>query len=268
GVPENILSTLPTSSGGELSDEARTKAAEAIIGNYKPNLLLIHLAKLDNVEHSFGPFTKEVFDELEKTDEYIGRIVSAVKAAGVYNKTTIFVVSDHGFTKVEKEYEPGVVLAKEGFIDVSKDGRVKDWKAMIYGYGGSVAIILKDPKDADNEKSVIDIFDKIAGKANNPIYRVVKRDELEKLGANTKAICFLDASPGYAFGTEFKGDSVTTPKDYKGSHGALPTRLEMHASFIAAGRGIRSGFHEPYTKNIHVAPTIAVLLGFQLPDAE
>ena len=48
----------------------------------------------------------------------------------------------------------------------------------------------------------------------------------------------------------------------------MPTRSEMYASFIASGYGVKKGLREPFTKNIHVAPTIAAILGFSLPQAE
>jgi len=42
----------------------------------------------------------------------------------------------------------------------------------------------------------------------------------------------------------------------------------METGFIAYGAGIRAGWVLPVTNTIDVAPTIAAILGLQLPQAE
>lgn len=253
---------------GPYNDEARTRVAEAFINDYKPNLMVMHIVELDFVHHNFGPFSSQAYEKMEQIDALLGRLMAAVKNAGIADQTTWVIVSDHGFMKVEKEYHPGLALAKEGLITVSKEGKLTDWQAMFHGTGGSTAIYLKNSKDTELEKRVVALFEAIANQPNSPIYRVVKRDELKQLNSNTDAACMLDAAAGFSFGKALTGDAVTPSKKDKGTHGQLPSRPELYASFIISGRGVRVGTRLPYTRNINVAPTIAALLGFSMPSAE
>ncbi|MBL8152359.1 MAG: hypothetical protein JNN15_20735, partial [Blastocatellia bacterium] len=58
---------------------------------------------------------------------------------------------------------------------------------------------------------------------------------------------------------------ITKSTDERGTHGHLPSRPELYASLIVAGRGISPGRKEPFVRNVHIAPTVAALLGFAFP---
>jgi predicted AlkP superfamily pyrophosphatase or phosphodiesterase len=64
------------------------------------------------------------------------------------------------------------------------------------------------------------------------------------------------------------GPTVTKAEHPSGAHGYLNTDPELQAIFIAAGYGIRPDVVLDEIKNLSVAPTLARLLGVQLPRAE
>jgi len=103
-------------------DERLTSVSEFIIKNHRPNLLLLHLIELDGVHHRNGPRTKSGIETAEREDGYIHRTVEATKQAGIFEKTTFFIVSDHGFADIDKRFSPNVALAKEGLITLDGDG--------------------------------------------------------------------------------------------------------------------------------------------------
>ncbi|MCS6884194.1 MAG: ectonucleotide pyrophosphatase/phosphodiesterase [Acidobacteriota bacterium] len=251
----------------DFSDELRTRSAEIIIRDYKPNLVLLHLFELDSAQHRFGIASKEALTTLERIDARIGRIVQALHEAKIYDHTTLFVISDHGFTDCRKLFHPRALLARAKLITVSSTGSVTDWQVSTYGGGGSTAIILKDPKDKGSEQAALKLFQEYALRPNSPIYKIVTRSELDKLGAYPAAAFALDAATGYGFGYKLVGKELEDNPD-KGCHGHLPSRAGLYASFIAAGRSIKQGVREPFLKNTAFAPTVAVLLGFELPSAE
>lgn len=268
GLADLVTKSLPEPLPDIFNDVARTQATTEIITKYKPNLTLVHLIELDHTEHFKGIFSEDAFAKLEETDSLIGKIISSVKEAGIFERTTFFVVSDHGFAKIEKEFHPIALLAKENYLKLDKEGKLLEWQALPFGQGGSTAIMMKNPDDKVTEFKIIEMFEKFAAKPNSPISRVVKRAELDKLGANPNASCFLEAAPGYEISVALTKDLTETAKTYKATHGGAPTLSEMHASFIVAGYGIKKGIREPLTKNINVAPTISAILGFTLPTAE
>jgi predicted AlkP superfamily pyrophosphatase or phosphodiesterase len=267
-LQKKFIATLPQPLPASFDDNIRAQSAEWIINNLKPNLLLLHLIGLDQEEHKSGPFSPEAFQQLEQIDAIIGNIIDAAKTAGISEQTTFMIVSDHGFLKVEKVFNPNVELVKAKYITLSKDGQITDWQAISYGVGGSTAIRLKNPNDRITEYKIIELFDKLAHKTFSPISRVIKRDELMKIGADPDAICFLEAATDYMMGDELTGSLITPSKNYKGAHGYLPSRGEMQAVFIIYGHGAQVGVHEALTKNIHIAPTVAAILGFTIPNVE
>jgi hypothetical protein len=78
----------------------------------------------------------------------------------------------------------------------------------------------------------------------------------------------LTTGPGYSFGDALTGDAVISAGGPKGTHGHLPQPDYMHATFLAAGAGIKPGARLKTVRSIDVAPTIARLLGLKLPQAE
>nr|WP_305050638.1 alkaline phosphatase [Elizabethkingia bruuniana] len=56
----------------------------------------MHLDQPDGVGHDIGHRTPAYYEELKKVDARIGKIVQAVKDAGIANETVIIVTADHG----------------------------------------------------------------------------------------------------------------------------------------------------------------------------
>jgi predicted AlkP superfamily pyrophosphatase or phosphodiesterase len=70
-------------------DERVTALSEFVIKSYRPNLLLVHLVELDQIQHRNGPRTKSAIETAEREDGYIGRIVKAIREAGIFYETTV-----------------------------------------------------------------------------------------------------------------------------------------------------------------------------------
>jgi predicted AlkP superfamily pyrophosphatase or phosphodiesterase len=250
-------------------DERLTSVSEFIIKNHRPNLLLVHLIELDGTHHRNGPRTKAGIETAEREDGYIHRIVEATKQAGIFEKTTFFIVSDHGFADIDKRFSPNVALAKEGLITLDGDGKATAWKAAAWPAGGSCAIVLKDANDKETEAKVNAIFSKWAKQEGGPIKQIVIRAELRKLEAVPQAALMLEAAPGYSFDDTLTGAEVRdSGETYKGTHGYLPTDPRMRASLIIYGPGVRSGAKLPLARMIDLAPSIASLLKLKLPQTE
>jgi predicted AlkP superfamily pyrophosphatase or phosphodiesterase len=250
-------------------DERLTSVSEYVIKNHRPNLLLLHLIELDGAHHSNGPRTKAGIETAEREDGYIHRIVEATKQAGIFEKTTFFVVSDHGFADINKRFSPNVALAKEGLITLDETGKATAWKAAAWPAGGSCPIVLKDANDKETEAKVTAIFSKWAKQENGPIKQIVTRAELRKLEAVPQAAMMLEAAPGYSFDDTLTGAEVRdSGETYKGTHGYLPTDPRMRASLIIYGPGVRSGSKLPLARTIDLAPSIAILLKLKLPQPE
>jgi predicted AlkP superfamily pyrophosphatase or phosphodiesterase len=253
---------------GNSTDARRTAMSEFIITTYKPNLMLIHLVELDNAHHAYGTRSPQALAVAEREDQYINRIVEATRKAGIFDKTTFFIVSDHGFAAVEKKFNPNVVLAKEGLITVDASGKVTDWKAAAWPAGGSCAIVLSDPSDRATAAKATAAFEKYLAQSRGPISRIVARKDLDRLGAIPEALLMLEAGPGITFDEYVTGPEIVESKDYRGTHGHLPSRVELRSALIVYGAGAKAGAKLSLARMIDIAPTAAGLLGLYFTDAE
>ncbi|MFY9610549.1 MAG: ectonucleotide pyrophosphatase/phosphodiesterase [Blastocatellia bacterium] len=264
-----IEKALAAGAGGDNSIDGRRAAiSEYIIANHKPNLMLIHFIELDGAHHKNGPRSAAALPFVERMDEYIGRVIEAVRKAGILDRTTFFLVSDHGFAEVTRKYEPGVVLVKEKLIALDGDGKPTEWKAAVWSASGSCAIVLRDPNDKETAAKVTTLFTKIAAAEKSPIGRILNQADLKKLGAIPNAVLMLDAAPGYAFDDALTGPETHDSKDYRGTHGQLPSRADMRSALIVYGAAARAGARMSVARMVDIGPTAAAVLGLTFSEVE
>jgi predicted AlkP superfamily pyrophosphatase or phosphodiesterase len=79
----------------------------------------------------------------------------------------------------------------------------------------------------------------------------------------------LFAEEGCAFGNTASGNEpFKDKKELSGTHGHDPHLPNLHATFVAWGKGIKPGSKLDVISNTSVAPTIAHLLDLKLPDTD
>lgn len=86
---------IPTDSNEDLTADT----AAVIIKREKPTFTFIHFDEPDHVGHASGHDTPDYYAMLEKVDMRIGKIIQAVKDAGIEKETIIMVIADHGGIK-------------------------------------------------------------------------------------------------------------------------------------------------------------------------
>ena len=261
----------PPGGGDVPSDGKRTKFAIAIINQYRPNLITLHLTALDATEHAHGPFSPEANATLEALDEMVGQLWDAALSAdpGAF----ICVVSDHGFASISHRLNLAAAFVSAGLIQPAaaktKFGttQIASWQAMPWTTGGSAAIVLKDAKDAALLKKTAELLQQLAADPENGINRIVQRDELHKLGGFPNASFLVDLKPGFFMGFSLSGP-LRSDTEPGGTHGYLPEHPEMRASFFLAGAGIAHGRDLGVIDMRQIAPTLAEMLGVSLPSAD
>lgn len=82
---------------GESAEDTAEHAAAAIL-KLKPNLVFVQFDHVDHAGHKFGHETPEYFAAVEKADALIGKILAALREAGIYERTVVLVTADHGGT--------------------------------------------------------------------------------------------------------------------------------------------------------------------------
>ena len=248
-------------------DENYTRTFDLILREHHPNLALMHLVNVDHTQHLKGPRTEAAYDAIKLADKMVGEIWAEVQR-DYAGKATVFVVSDHGFSAINVQILPNVILRKAGLLEGSKKTE-GDVQTVVQG--GEAFIYIRDGADrAAVMAKVKQAFTGVDG-----ILRIIGSDEFEKYGvADPKADphapdMILFAKEGYALGDTAAGELPFKNKpERKGSHGHDADIPHLHATFVAWGAGIKPGVKLGEISNLDVAPTIAVLLGLPFPNVE
>jgi predicted AlkP superfamily pyrophosphatase or phosphodiesterase len=256
GLFPEVLKVLEPMLAVATPDRLRSEAALYLWDRYGPDLLLVHFVHYDQLAHQFGPTSPQALAAIERMDEEIGRLREGFLEDGA---STLVVLSDHGFAPVEREAAPLSALAEEGLFDREADGTPKLGKLGAVHAGGSFAVYwLEEPSAKDRaslERAVGRLIE--AG----TVEEVVDRERLESLSADPDAELCLDAAPGIYFSDRFEGPRVRESLKDRGTHGQLPTRPGLEASFIVVGPRVNEGRNLGRMALTQVAPTLARLLG-------
>jgi predicted AlkP superfamily pyrophosphatase or phosphodiesterase len=235
-------------------DEIWTDAAIHILREHKPNLLLFHLLALDTTHHTYGPGSLAATGAMAFLDSCVARICAAIQAAGMADRTTVIIVSDHGFKQVHNQINLAAVIGEAGLT------------GQVYGLAeGGCALVYGNSKTA-----LATIREKFA--STEGVAEVVGPERYHEFGLPDPtrdpqmADLYLVPKSGYAF-TSRTGGAVSTPVlSTSGAHGYPNTDPELDAIFIASGAGIQAGQVLERIQNRDVAPTIAALLGIKMSD--
>ena len=250
-------------------DWARTRYAAWILGHGKPQLMIVHLAALDHLQHATGPFSPESNDALEQIDVMLGQLEDAARAA--LPDYAVCVVSDHGFTRIDHSLNLVRAFADEGLVKLGQGSGfrgapvVLDWKAIPQGDGGSAAVRLKDPKDEATRVKVEQLLRRLAADPANGIAGILDRKAIAAMGGNPEAAFWVDMQANF-YVVNTTGALVTTTKG--GTHGYAPSHPEMLASFFMAGPEVGKGLSLGEMDMRSIAPTMAAYLGFPFPSAD
>ena len=269
GFPLTAEAAIVFNQPDAADDFVKAVSSADIIEKHRPDLLLVNFTSFDEAQRRYGPLSAESVRAMEAIDGLIKKIVDATENSRIAEETTFILASDSGASKVEKQFNPNVLLAKKGWLASDDQGRITSWRAVAQSFGGSAAVFVKDPKDEDFIKEVETFFNQQAEKPDSPIWRIITRREATKLGADPRPALYLDAAPFYAITAKTTGSSITnlTKGADRASHGYAPSRVEMRALFVIAGKGIKPGAQTPYARLIDIAPTVARLLGLEMKTA-
>jgi predicted AlkP superfamily pyrophosphatase or phosphodiesterase len=266
-VTQEQVEHFGSNSSAAWRDEVWTDAAVDIIEKHTPNLLLFHLLQTDSIQHQYGALTPAAYAAYAYADRCLARVVDAARAAGILDRTTFFILSDHGFATYTHTISPNVALIELGLINRRDNAYVGDVWAK--AEGGAASIYIRDPKRrAELIPKLKSYFASVPG-----IAQVFTNQEARSIGVPAEADTdqapqlYLVASPDYAFRDDTTG-ALTRTNPPSGQHGYLNTMPDMRALFVASGAAVKPGVTLGTVLNLQVAPTIAKILGVKLPDAE
>jgi predicted AlkP superfamily pyrophosphatase or phosphodiesterase len=245
-----------------LKDAMVADLAADVLHRHAPDMLLVHFLCADSHQHLYGPRSPEAYWAIAYIDGLVGRVLAALGGEGL-DRTSVVVVSDHGFLPVTREIRPNVRLRRRGLLRLDAAGNLADAEArfvMNHGAGWVYAV-----GDGDRARLARDLRGELAGLEG--VSAVWTPEEYGALGLPTPAEnpragdLLLEAEPGYFMVDQMTGEEELGPPRYRGTHGQRPHHPDNHALLVAAGRGIKRGATLGRITSRDVAPTLATLLG-------
>jgi predicted AlkP superfamily pyrophosphatase or phosphodiesterase len=238
------------------------KIAAYVIKKSQPQLMTIHLFSVDHAEHVSGRHGAEVMEAVSDADAAVGIITDALKAAGIWENTVLFIGGDHGFYDVKKTVSPNVWLKEAGLMNDLKSG---DWKAQFNSSGGSAYLYLKDDSDQATLTKVKALLDAQPDTVKQ-YYRLISKEQLTAGGFNPNVALALTGEYDAAFSNASTGQALKNGKG--GTHGHFPDTKNIQTGLIVHGPGIRKGAVIEEMNLRDMTPVIVKLLGLTFPEVD
>jgi predicted AlkP superfamily pyrophosphatase or phosphodiesterase len=214
----------------------------------RPSFITLYFSELDSASHNAGPFSTEALAAASRLDEWLGRLVNGITAAGLDDRVSIVVTSDHGMS----ETSPSRVVVLDDYI--TRD------EAEVIDTGALLALNPKPPATADT------LYGKLAGR--HPALRVYRKEALPvwlQYGSHPRvpAIVGLLENGWVARWQSSVESAKAAGRTAGGAHGYDPRYRDMHGLFVAAGPRVRRGHLAPSIQNVHVYQFMCELLGLR-----
>jgi predicted AlkP superfamily pyrophosphatase or phosphodiesterase len=259
----------------ELDDFVLESTVETI-KTRKPDLMLIHFVDLDSQRHIHGFSSDEASAALHRHDKRLGRIMEALKEAGIAENATVAILGDHSALDESKVVKLNVIFKERGLIQTNAAGKVTGWKAYCKSCDGSAYIYVKDQNDDAVKNTITDILTELLQNESNGIEAAITGAEANAKGADGTSFRMLEAARGYYFSEAIDGEYIeeVTEEDVRSKkytyacHGYSPEKEGYHTVFFAAGKGIRPGISIKSMHLVDEGPTFARLLGLDLGDTD
>lgn len=278
-------------------DHFTTACTLETIAQYQPDMLLVHLTDLDSIRHLHGHDSPEALEALHRHDDRLTQILDALAAHEKYNHAYIAILGDHSSKDVTHGISINAKLHQLGYLkhvtqpeEIAADKNVlgfrkhEDPKEI---EGVQLAQIKAYAKSCDGSCYIYGFDDALREEVIGDLARVfrempevtlIDHETLVAMGADPKAWCMLEATPPYHFVDDLISPWIL-PVDqipyYKGAkttavHGFRPDIEDYNTVFYLRGPYVEAqgGPSIPQMRLIDIAPTLAALMGWSMPQAD
>ena len=237
-----------------------------------PRFSVLWLGEPDLTQHETAPGAPAALRAIRDSDDNLAAVLAALDRHNVRQTTDLFVVSDHGFSTIEREVELPRILAGAGFkVTTEFKKQPAPGAIMMVGGGGSVLLYIMGHDRAvvrrlveflqrSDFAGVIFTREKLDGTFG------LDQGHIDSADAPDVVFSFRWSDAKNRFGVPGMIDADWQRAAGKGTHATL-SRFDMHNTLIAAGPDFRIGYTDDWPSgNVDVAPTILNILGISAPE--
>src|SRR6266496_1284385 len=287
-LPAEILRSITVALGplplGHLQHDSWTTKAltDCLWKDGVPALSILWLGEPDLTQHESAPGAPAALAAIKSADENLAAVLSELDQRKARETTDIFVVSDHGFSTIERSVDLRKILTDAGFTTKTEfNADPKPGEIMLAGNGGSVlfyvighdeklvrrlveflqqsdfagVIFTKEPMEGTFG------FDRAMIHPPSPGYGAASSDRVPDV-----IMAFRWNDSKNQFGVPGTIDADWQRAAGKGTHATL-SRFDMHNMLIGAGPDFcHSEVDDASTGNVDLGPTILHILGIKPPQ--
>jgi predicted AlkP superfamily pyrophosphatase or phosphodiesterase len=237
-----------------------------------PALSILWLGEPDLTQHETAPGAPAAVAAIKSADENLAAVLAALDQRNARGTTNVFVVSDHGFSTIERSIDLRKILDHAGFTATSEfESEPKPGEIMLVGNGGSVLFYVIG-HDKTLTRRLVEflqqsdfagvIFTKEPMEGTFSLAQA-NMNVLEGRDVPDVVMAFRWNDSKNQFGIPGMIDADWQRAAGKGTHATL-SRFDMHNTLIAAGPGFRRGqIDDLPSGNIDIVPTILQILGIK-----
>ena len=235
-----------------------------------PKFTMVWLSDPDITQHETSPGSDTSIAALDSSDRNLSEVLKALAEKKVFDKTDVLVVSDHGFSSVQRGPDIAEILKKNRFKATRKFEDPEPGEVLVVGNGGSVSFYV-----VDDDQSVIRHLVEFL-QASDFAGVIFSRTPIEGTFPLEQVRIGTTNAPDVLVSLRWSAEKneLGTPgmvvadnlKKGKGTHASL-SRFDMNNTLVAFGPDFRRGFiNELPTGNADLAPTILWILGVNPPQ--
>ena len=188
----------------------------------------------------------------------------ALSDVGLAQSTNVVLLSDHGQMDCTRIMRPNVALAGAGLISLDSQGQITGWDAYCESAGFSAQVYLRDPDSTALQKQVSRLLQGLTQGIGQVLTRGQAQSRHHLAGGFSLV---LETDNRTAFSGDCRGELLTCLPSPVGKHGYLPEKGPQPV-FWAQGPDFNPGVILDQCDLVDVAPTLARLLGGELPNAQ
>jgi arylsulfatase A-like enzyme len=273
-VLKSIVSVLGSFPSDHLQQDVWTTKAltDFLWKDGVPALSILWLGEPDLTQHESAPGAPAALAAIKSADENLAAVLSALDLHHARETTDLFVVSDHGFSTIERSVDLRRMLNDAGFAakaEFADEPQPED--VMLAGNGGSVLFYVIG-HDAAVTRRLVEFLQQsdFAGVifAREPMEGTFGLDQatLQNDHMPDVVMAFHWNDSKNEFGVPGMIDADWQRGAGQGTHATL-SRFDMHNMLIADGPDFRRGEADDLPSgNVDLAPTILRILGITAPE--
>ena len=235
-----------------------------------PKYSLLWLSEPDASQHQVGVGSDNARAGLAQCDQNLALVVKTLQDKGVLDRTDILVVSDHGFSTINRGPDLIAPLQRAGFIAGKQFVNPEPGDVMVIPLGGSIFFYVFGHQEQtirrlveflqDSDFAGV-IFSTVAVEGTFPLSQAHLDAQRGAPDVVVSVRWSLDPNQWGAPGLLIAPEGTRG----RGAHGSLSPR-DLGATLIAAGPDFKQGDVSEFPSgNVDLAPTILAILGVRPP---